>query len=910
MTETVQSHRNRRRVWSGIVAVIVPLAVVATTIAVWLRAAAPDALWHMSIGSQQTFTPIDPVAVQQIWPAVGTFVGVGAALTTAFGHATSVVGLTGSSGPFMIAAALAVLLLFAIGRGLGWGVLPAASTALLMGFSGVFWSLAAGARPATYAAALVLATIGAQLWWAQSRRRDVLVLALAGYGLTVAVEPSALFALPILVATVWMTPASRRRSIAITSALVITATIGAAALWMTARGLDPIPAWFAPDASQLVDRLGQLESGVVTDLGALGLAFFAVGAAVLARRRPHMLVLCAGWTVAVALWTLIFAPHDWPSSLVSVLVPMWLVIGAGMDWTLNAGSVARPWLAIIVVLLPVASAIGHVRVGAQARAATVFVAEYLDRLQTVISTPAVLVAEGDVIDGQIAARARVDGVPEWRRVPQNPEAIRRELSQGVPVVGFAGARANLEELGFRFTPIAAAGVPLTIEQYLRAVPKGWIVAAAAGDRFGLGVLPRRGPTFGAVGGRIDLFDHARSHYGIVGVSGGRDIVAEASGAGAVRLDLRAGDRVAKTVRVPASLLVTSDDRGGIVSYKGTPVASTQTGLALALISPDGRLRHAVNVEFSGDMRILMNPPSLAAAYVAGSEPCADAGTAGWADVSTPAQLASLGALLDGPTHLVIYVRGGHSLEPRPRPLTHRQVPEIRVRAFRSADVAEGATLRALTAADGLTDSQAWLAAPYVYRIDVESSWKGRRQLALDLGGFADAAMARVTSGRGKGVTLCAAMRNNAPTIPATALPAAGEVGLGNRDLFVYGWDRVEQSGREQFRWTRVPDAELLVPLERAAPMVLELDCVPTGAPNIELRVRVNGQSLPPAALVPGKHTYRWAVPADALGDGLNRVWIGTSALVRPMDIGPGTDDRRLGVALYRIALGAPNSQIR
>ena len=903
MTKTVQPQENRRRVWFGILAAIVPLAVCATSITVWLRAAAPDAVWRMAAGHQQGFTPVDPNAIQQIWPTIGTSVGVGAAVTTALGHATTALGLSATSEPVTLVAALAVLILFIIGRGLGWSVMAAAAAALFMAFGGVFWSLAVSARPATYAAVFVLASIGTQLWWAESRRRDVLALLLISYTLAIAVEPSALFALPFLVVTSWMTAASRREGAAVAGALVIAAAVGAAVLWAPVRGLAPISAWFVPDASQLADRFGQLKSGVVADLGALGLAFFAVGAAVLARRRPGMLVLCAGWTIAAGAWALIIAPHDGPGARISVLVPMWLVIGAGMNWTLGASPPTRPWLAILVALLPVVNAIGHAPAGAQARAATTFVAEYLDRLQTIVPPAAVLVAESRAIDGQIAARALAGGAPDWRRVPQDPAAIRRALTEGVPVVAFAGARANLEELGFRFAPIAAAGVPLTIEQYLRAVPKSWIIAAATGDRFGLGVLPRRGPTFGAVGGRIDLFDHPRSHYGIVGVSSGQDIVAEAADAGPVRLDLSAGDRVARAARLPASLLVTSDDRGGIISYKGAPVASTQTGLAMALLSPDGVLRHAVSLEFSSDMRVLMNPPSLMPAYIAGSEPCADTSAAGWTDVSAPAQLASLGGVLDGATHLVIYARSGHPLDPRQRPLAHHQVAEVRVQAFRSTDATASASLRAAIAADGLAYAPRWLAAAYVYRIDVESSWNGRRQLALDLGGFADAAVARVASGPGRTVTLCAAMRENTPTISAAMSPAAGEIDLANRDLFVYGWDRVEGQGRDRFRWTRALDAELLVPVARAAPMVLELDCVPTGAPNIELRVRINGEWLPPAALVPGTQTYRWTVPVAALRDGLNRVSIGTSALVRPMDIGPGTDDRRLGVAVHRIALG-------
>jgi hypothetical protein len=895
MLQRLWYQRNHFAAGTNAAAIFVAAALFVATFAVLEINKAPDAMWTVSDALR--FSPADPPSVQQRWPTVGTTAGVGAAFTAGLARATAAAGLTDTGTPIVAGAALSVLVLFVIGRTLGWSLLAAAAAALLMAFSGVFWSLAAGARPATYAAGLALATIGALLWWKDSGRRAALALLVISYGLTIAIRPPALMALPVILLAMWTAGATARQRAAGTVAAMMAAAAAAVALWRTVGGPGPLSAWFVADPSQLASRLRQLTLGAVTDLGALGLAFFVLGMVVLLRRRPWMLLLCAGWMLAVAGGTLVFAPSDLRG--LPALAPTWLVIGAGMNAVHASRSLARCMSVAFVVMLPLVGAAEHFTVGAQERGTTTFVDEFLGRLQVLIPSTAVVVAEGAVLDGQIDVRSETS---RWRRIPQDPAVIRRALAAGVPVVSFPGARANLRELGFRFAPIPSAGVALSVDEYLEAIPEGWTVAAATGDRFALSVRPRRGPTFAALGGVRDLFSRVRSHYTIVGLRGGRDVPLEVEDTEPVRLDVRAGDKVSDRARAPASLTAASGEDGGTVSYRGTPVAHTDTGLALAVVSPNGVLRDAVSVEYSRDMRILVNPPGLAPAFVVGSEPCARVEAGAWADVSAVAQLASLGGLLDGRTHLVIYARSQHPLAPTPRALPHHQVPQLDVKAFVPSDSAGRKALAALMTADRMANPQRWLDAPYVYRIVVDAASAGRRQLALGLGGFATAAIARLESGSGAGVTLCAAERSRTVALASRPLPADGQVDINNRDLFVFGWDRVEGRALDPFRWTRTLEAELLVPVTEAAPMVLELDCVPP-TDGIELTAAVNGQSLAPVVLAQGRHRYRWALPMAALVGGLNRVSIRTDRLVRPTDLGAGTDDRRLGVAVHRIVLG-------
>jgi hypothetical protein len=767
-----------------------------------------------------------------------------------------------ASGHAMPVAALVIALVVVVGRASGWRMVPAVSTALTVLFSGVFWSLAVSAQPAIDRAALTMAAIAAQWWWIQSRRRGALAC------------------------------------VAMTGGLVV------AAWWWPWRSLGSVSLWWVHDGGQLVDRLRELGRGAATDLGALGLLYVAIGAVVLARHRPRLLALCGAWMCVAMAWGAGLAPNDGVGAQALVLVPIWLVLGAGMNGIFAGGRVYAPAAVMLVMWLPIVSAIGHFPAAAAARATTLFAARSLDQLQAVLPSPVTVVAEGGTLDEQIVARTRSDAAFAWRRIAQDPAAIRRALAAGEPVVSLAGARANLEALGFQFAAVPSAGVPVTLTEYLQSIPDGWIVAAAAGDRFALSVPPRAGPTFGAVGGRVDLFAATRPlpHYAIIGVRGGRDVASESSDRSSVRLDVAAGDDLTSSVRAPASLIASSDEHGATVRFNGTEVAHTATGLALALVSPSGELVEAVGVEFDNGLRMSLTSRAVAPASLIGSQPCADVAAGGrWADVSAPAQLAALGGLVDGPADLLIYARSDHELVPHPRPLRHRAVPQIRVDALGAVDATDRAAVLARVTADELTEPARWLESPYLYRIAVASASAGRRQLALDLGGFATEAVARLTGASSAGTTLCAATRNNTPTPAARAWSAEGEIDLDSRDLFVFGWDRVEGRGPGRMRWTRAVQTEMLIPVVEPAPMVLELDVAPP-AEGSDLRVTVNGTSLAPVRLALGTHRYRWTLVASALERGMNRVVIGTSKLVRPMDVGPSDDDRRLGVAVHRIVL--------
>jgi hypothetical protein len=471
-------------------------------------------------------------------------------------------------------------------------------------------------------------------------------------------------------------------------------------------------------------------------------------------------------------------------------------------------------------------------------------------------------------------------------------------------VGFAGARANLEALGVRFEALPSSGLSLTVAELLDAVPDGWIVAVATGPRFPTSVLPRGGPTFGGVGGTLDLFGKTQWHYGIIGVKGRGQLAIERGGTGGVDAMTGAAEPLTPYMRAPVALRVRSHDDGAAVEYRQRVVASTATGIALAVVSPSGELVGAYDAEFGPDMRILVDPPGLSAARVTGREPCVDVVSGTWTDVSAVARFAFIGGLVEAGQALTLYAGSDGATEPRPVPLRRQTNPRLRWQAFDTDLPADLEALRARLDEDGLRGPGRELRRHrHMQRLDVAPP-RGRRQLAVGLGGFASTAFARLTTRDAGGrLRLCASVRPR-PGWPVSAHAALGlvaELDLERRDLFLAGWYEPERAGSGTFRWTGSPQAEVLLPLERPQPAIVVMEAEPAAGAGTTIELRVNDLALPPIVTGRDLGEYRWEVPADAWRAGMNRLWIGSPRLVRPAESG-GSDTRLLGLAVRRVRL--------
>ncbi|MEZ5319788.1 MAG: hypothetical protein R2752_20470 [Vicinamibacterales bacterium] len=880
---------------------------------VFARASAPTAIWSPVLVDHPGFSPTDPAEVQERWPAVGTATGLTAAITERLDFAADDAAGASLSGIPTLAGVLAVLVVFAALRGLGAGLTASAAAALGLAFGSVFWSRAAGGQPATYGAVFALTTLGTLLWWASPTTRRPLAAVAAGTsaGLLVAAQPASIFGLPAALAFVWWTRMPRSTRATAAGLLTAGALSGAMGAWV-ALGVPAPRAWLVPHGLDgLAGRALAAGGLLVSDFGILGIVFLAAGTIALAVRDRRALVLLAGWPVGAAVGSLLWAAPDWRTTALPALAAAWLGAGLGMQWLIDWAGRRRGVALALVILLPVMSVPGHYQVGARARTARHFVAAHLTALRALLPAGPVVIAEGGAVDRIVAGWNVEASADVWPRVAQDPARLDALRASGRPIVAFAGARANLEALGFRFAPLTRAGVPMTPDALVATVPEGWIVAVATGSRFGQWMPPTgKRPAFEAIGGRTSTFG-TRGRYALIGVRSHPSRAREEFGNQATA-EVDTGDDADAAFRWPATIRAISDETGGRIEYGGRVVARTTTGLALVVVSSTGALAGAFASEFDDGLHLRISPSAFAPARLEGREPCVVVGER-WTDIARVTGLASLGALIDPGRRTTVWLAGPNRLFPRFLPLRRAFEPDLVQRRFTGGlPDDDGPGLADMLAEDDVAGAAAAAirAAPYALRLETAAA-SGRSMLALRLGGSAPIAVARLEgdgsrppadgeSGPADTVRICSAMRGIG--LFADVATTRETVPLGDADLFAYGWDRLEYQGARRRRWTRVPRAELLVPLARTMSLDVEIEIEAAGRPGTVATLAVNDAFTASLTLEAGVRVYRWSVPAEAWRIGMNRLTLGTSALVRPSDVSDSRDDRELGLSVSGVGL--------
>ena len=438
----------RRRLLTALVMVLI-----AAVTLVARRATATDAIWYPLFGADASVFQVDRASLQLVWPMVGQ--GVAWA-------------------PAWIAGTAIALLAFALLRYLGSSLLASSAAALAWSFSASLWGRMSTDQPMISVVLFFLSTIGGLLLWRDSRQTLTLVVAAVTYALAITGHPAALGALPALL---WVAGPG----IGPVVAMVLGAVAGAIGFWWTLGGALSPADWFVPDALGAIgDRLSDVAGLLMADFGVLGVALLVIGCIRLAARHDR-LVLLAGGAVGAGAWALVWSAPAWQDALPLAFAPLWLLVGVGMRWVVALAETraARLGAAALVVLLPAMSLTAHFEVGARARGASAFTDRYLDHLEAVVPSGAVILAEGGLLDRRLAER--VDRQPEtaFGRSPQTPAGVAQALRESRAVVGFAGAREHLRALGFRFETIRSAGVLMSVGEFLATVPDGWIVGGAA-----------------------------------------------------------------------------------------------------------------------------------------------------------------------------------------------------------------------------------------------------------------------------------------------------------------------------------------------------------------------------------------------------------------------------------------------
>ena len=255
--------------------------------------------------------------------------------------------------------------------------------------------------------------------------------------------------------------------------------------------------------------------------------------------------------------------------------------------------------------------------------------------------------------------------------------------------------------------------------------------------------------------------------------------------------------------------------------------------------------------------------------------------------------------------LVIYVGRERPMRPRLTAVGARQEPIFMVERLR-ADTADEDELHAAMVRDRVSTSHLPRPEDAVYRVALRPSASGPSSFRIDFGGLPRWAVASVpdTDGLLRSATICSA------SLSEHGLFGRGrsleQIALGSRRFFGDGWHSPERVGTpDEYRWTGAAEAELLVPLARSGPARLRVQASAGVSPDdtrSTLAVRVNEMQLQAHMLRRRPSEYEWTIPAAALRNGINQVFLQSSRLSVPAGAPASRNSRRLGVRVAGLSL--------
>ena len=888
------------------------------------------------------FSPLVPATVQYVLPVLGTQDTGGYQIAGLLTRALLAVPIGSDAvrlrfmgaGLGAVAVMLGVLIIRRLGS--GWG--PAMASGLALMFSATLWSRAVVVHPGALTAVLFLGTVLSLCWWVDTRRPGVLWLMAGLYALGVGSDLTLVALVPgllVFLLSAVTLPRARLRVVALCLGATVVGVLhhefALFETWQAAPFLQPESAGgsilsgtrpeagvFGPLLAEApVAQLGIAGRLLTAEFGLVGLGLLVGGVAKLVVDAPRTAMLFGVSTSGVLAWAVLAGS---PSLRASLLVPallMWLLVGVGVSWLMSmcATRSSRVLGVLVILVLPASTLFATFNSISLAERASG--SQYFTHLFEALPENTAMVAESDRFDRALsyARQGRADG--SMVRVAQHPAEIKRLDGLGYSVFAAERGRAWLELLGLGFVHVPLDPVPMTLSAYFKTIPRGSIVAAAGGPGFTQAIEPADTPTFSGIGGAATLFG-GPPFYGIVGVRGTRRGVVEHVDADPIAVTLVAGDQVGEVpLRIPLTLQISSDQDGGRIAVNGQPVASTRTGLAIAVLSPDGRLLDTHAIEYAGSLRIPVHPGRPALARLYGWEPCRDVGSMRWVDVLETTAAGRVGGLFGRdlvPAELVIYWASNHPLTPQVEMLPNPRPADVELLSFRAVDPGAVESLRRVLETDRFPDPARLLEQAYVYRVHVRVGSAGQRLLTARVDGFPDRAFARLeTPGNPAGsLGLCGGLTGAEPLLanggasPSTSTStASADVSLDAGYFFPYGWHNLERARSGDFRWTVATEAEVVVEIARTGQMRVQIEArPPAGAIALgpTLSLQVNDQQFAAYAMEPGNRVYSWLVPATVWKAGANRLRLGVSQLTSPAADGQSADTRLLGAAVRMIRL--------
>jgi hypothetical protein len=825
----------------------------------------------------------------------------------------------------VVGATIATALLVLVLRRLGCRRVVAAAVALSFALGPVYWSQATVTEVYALASAILLAVVLTLLQWEATRREGWLIAcaALTGLGLghhyvdLVSAGPG-LLAFILMVDRRALRPRVLAKCVGLLAlglaqyAYVVLRTMQGAP-YLGSRATTPAQLWAVISAKTyngymfdytfaefLRTRLPAFIGFFAREMGPAAVGLFFVGVAALLRRNRPRAVLFLLSSVGPLAFAFGFDVPDVPVFLIPNFCLVWPVVGIGLEAVVSAvetalrAETARRVVAPIALLLPLAQLVANYRVSDHH--ARTFETRYFRGVAEALAPRSAVVTEIYTVDQMMRYEILGEGFGRVKQIAlsgRDRESIDAYLNKGYTVFAFEQGRRALEAAGFAFAPVDLPDRPLAAA--VEALPAGSVVALAAAA--GPQGQPAVSAALRAVGAEAAF---ERGCAGAIGTVGGKRGGLGRVDPESVDVGVAAGQAVGGDGRAPVALRALC--RGGAVAIEtgGRRVAGAPAGGVAVAVNTMGRVVERLVARPGAELWVPFTRRAFPLYRLTRTPSCLDVGGRGWVDVSTIAtQGRVLGKIDDArpfEASLVLYLGSARPLRPRLAETYGRGKPRVTSEEFvRSAPGADAELRQALTA-DGL-GAGPLLAQPFVSRLEVTVNDEGESAAAaLDLGGVPALAFARAHVDRNEprraGVCGLPAGGVDLLAVERTATLSLGSDGAA---LMGAGWHDPERDGPVEFRWTAEPEAELLLPLANAGPLLVRVQAMAGPAATSEaqhLGLRVNGVDAGERTLGAGWGRYEWMVPAAAWRRGLNVVGLRSSPLVRPTG-----EARRLGLAV-------------
>lgn len=790
-----------------------------------------------------------------------------------------------------ICGALTVSLIFLIARRLECRTSVSAAAALGMAFGHIVWSQAVIAEVYTLDLAIIAGIVFALLVWAETGKPWLFYTAVgllaAGLG-----NHTTIVGFVLGMATyAWL---KQRPFVTRARTLLATATILVVGMlqytFILVRSRTPGAYVESPAATlselaavvvgrQFGDRLFTfsvrevvfvrlpwlVEHVLVPELTVPVLVLALVGIArLLAWRTAEAFLLVSG-CLAITVFALNYDVVDLPVFLIPAIMVLWLTAAVGGEYVIRAlprlnvtGAVAGA----AVLALPIWQLTQNFAVtdrSGDTRAATTF-----DRLFDELPDRSGLISEDFLVDRMVMYKLLGEPPAHGRRIDRierSADAARQGVVQGGKLFAFA---KSAEQLRYHALDVAFAPLKLLDEElpvFLSQVPTDRVVAIAVPAVLMARFVASGAAALDGIGAEQTIPAGSASAFTAIGVTGARGARAELQRTHS-RITVGARDAIGATgFHAAAATEVEATQTAAAIRQGGRDLVRSTDGAVLAIWRPDGRLEQTSVLQLTDDFRVPIPAGPLSVYPLRGLSSVQPVNER-WESVTSVTETGSVILTVPAESTMAVYVADEAPLAPR---VVHQSSPDTRV------SVAVSDNSPAPVMADTAT-----IAAPHVYRIDVNTSDQPVSVL-MALGGVPGNAVARLE--RGKGVATL--LRVDTTGLLRTP-DRSSEVLLLSRDerqLTGPGWSDVDWDAVSPFRWMTDVRARLLLPTSAPHVQSIRIQALRESGPApSEIRLLLNNHDLGARVVGDGWQSYEWVVPGGTVRPGTNIATLVVDAL--------------------------------